>query len=162
MKSAMQGDHVSRIKERLMLMELLLHHGTAESSSELKVFKIVKYFGKEALEGEQLRLYEDMFKRAKGKLTPDQLEAGRQMGIYVKPEEEHIFGPNMVYVAQNQKLPDSVGTCRDPGCNGKCGECREVMGMVQTIVDRGGPVSYTHRTLPTLYSGYIAEGAVVL
>lgn len=112
--------------------------GPAPSSSELRVFKTVKYFGKEVLEGQDLRMFEDIFKRAKPNMTQNQLLAGRELGIYVCPDEEHIFGPSMVFVAQNQRLPEGVGSCVDIKCNGSCQECREVCGIVQAIVDSGG------------------------
>merc|ERR1711907_657163 len=129
---------VHSIMERLQLMDLLLELQSAPSSTELNVFKTVKYFGKEVLEANDKRIYEDFFKRAKNKLSEEQLLAGRRLGIFVNPEEEHIFGPNMVYVAQNQRLPDDVATCKDRECRLGCSECREVAGLVKTVIDKGG------------------------
>lgn len=134
---------MDQIKERMLLMELLLDHGAAPSATEMRVFKTVKYFGKEVLDSEQLRVFEDLFKRAKPRLTKDQLASGRKLGIYVSPEEEHIFGRNIVYVGQHQRLPPDVACCRDPQCNVSCRECREVVGMVSTIVNEGGFDSFS-------------------
>merc|ERR1711935_625081 len=52
MKHAMDADEVIDINQRLLLMQLLLDHGSAPSASEMRVFKTVKYFGKDALEGD--------------------------------------------------------------------------------------------------------------
>jgi len=150
MKHAMDESQVVDIKERLLLMELLLDHGSAPSASEMRVFKTVKYFGKDALEGDDWRLYEDMFKRAKNKLTKDQLVRGQQLGIYITPDEEHIFGPNTVYVAQHQRLPPDIAECKDPNCGGKCMECKEVIGLMKTLVDNGGIDSFSEKQIKKL------------
>lgn len=58
--SSRKTDLVDKLHDRLLMFDLLLSMGRSPSTSELRVYQIVKHFGKQVLEGEDLRTYEKM------------------------------------------------------------------------------------------------------